>query len=142
MSKAKKRVSVISSVIDEVLSKLQERGKTYDKSSPAAKANFAKAEERNMGGTVAAFNAITGKDLTEAEGWMFMQLLKMRRQATSATFHRDSMEDQVAYSLLEAECRHMQDTQAQAEKLQSGAQVSLGLEPHRREASYTAAAKD
>jgi len=36
-----------------------ERGRTYDE----------EGGERSMGKTVAAFNAITGRDLTEAEGW-------------------------------------------------------------------------
>src|SRR5690606_17992482 len=43
-----------------------ERGKEYDQ--PGG--------ERSMGRCVQAFNAITGKDLTEAEGWLLLQILK------------------------------------------------------------------
>ena len=33
--------------------------------------------ERSMARCVKAFNAMFGKDLTETEGWQFMELLKM-----------------------------------------------------------------
>lgn len=72
---------------------MAERGKDYDK--PAG--------ERSMAATVAAFNAITGRDLKEDEGWAFMLVLKLVRQAQKPGFHRDSAEDAVAYSALMAE---------------------------------------
>lgn len=72
---------------------MRERGKEYDK--PAG--------ERSMGSAVKAFNAITGRDLTEAEGWGFMILLKLARQSQIKGFHRDSAEDAVAYSALMGE---------------------------------------
>ena len=73
---------------------LAERGKEYDKPEG----------ERSMARTVAAFNAITGKDLTEAEGWAFMALLKMVRQwQNPGRYHEDSAIDGVNYSALMAE---------------------------------------
>lgn len=70
-----------------------QRGKQYDKPSG----------ERSMGKTVAAFNAITGRDLSESEGWLLMLLLKQVRQWQTPEFHRDSAEDSVAYAALLAE---------------------------------------
>jgi len=73
---------------------LEQRGKDYDK----------KEGERSMGKTVNAFNEITGRDLTESEGWLLMSLLKRVRQwSNPENFHADSAEDAVAYSALEAE---------------------------------------
>jgi uncharacterized membrane protein len=73
---------------------MAERGKTYDS---------AERGERSMPRTVAAFAAITGKVLTEAEGYLFMQLLKDVRQWQQPAFHRDSAEDGIAYAALKAE---------------------------------------
>lgn len=72
-----------------------ERGRTYDEESG----------ERSMGKTVAAFNAITGRDLTEAEGWLLMQVLKDVRLFTRETYHADSAEDCIAYAALKAEAK-------------------------------------
>jgi hypothetical protein len=72
---------------------MAERGKQYDRPTG----------ERSMGKTVAAFNAITGRDLSESEGWLLMLLLKQVRQWQTPGFHRDSAEDAVAYSALLAE---------------------------------------
>lgn len=71
------------------------RGKTYD----------APEGERSMGKTVAAFNAITGRDLTESEGWLLMCVLKSVRAASRKEPHRDSLEDLIAYAALLAEAR-------------------------------------
>ncbi len=70
-----------------------ERGKTYDPSG---------GEERSMPRIVAAFNAIRGKDLTETDGWVFMQCLKMVRGAVTPG-HIDSSLDGVAYAALAGE---------------------------------------
>lgn len=71
-----------------------ERGKQYD--SPEG--------ERSMGRTTRAFEAITGKHLTEAEGFLFQQLLKdVRQWQNPETFHEDSALDCVAYASLKAE---------------------------------------
>jgi hypothetical protein len=71
---------------------LIERGKQYDKPDG----------ERSMGSTVKAFNAITNKTLSESEGWLFMSILKRVRQF-QGPYHKDSAEDAVSYSALEAE---------------------------------------
>jgi hypothetical protein len=71
---------------------LIERGKQYDKPDG----------ERSMGSTVKAFNAITNKTLSESEGWLFMSILKRVRQF-QGPYHKDSAEDSVSYSALEAE---------------------------------------
>lgn len=63
--------------------------------------------ERSMKRTVQAFNAIFSKDLTETQGWRFMELLKLSRSAEGA-FREDDYIDGVAYSALAAECE-MQD---------------------------------
>lgn len=72
---------------------MDERGKQYD----------SKGEERSMGKCVVAFNAVTGRDLTESEGWLLMSLLKRVRQYSREEYHKDSAEDGVAYAALEAE---------------------------------------
>lgn len=77
---------------------LAERGKQYD--SPDG--------ERSMGKTVAAFNAITGRDLSDAEGWLLMLLLKQVRQF-QADPHMDSAADGVNYAALLAEARMRND---------------------------------
>lgn len=77
-------------------SKLAERGTEYDR--PAG--------ERSMADTVAAFNALTGHNLSETEGWMFMGLLKFKRMLVSQAagkHHDDSAGDAVAYAALAAE---------------------------------------
>lgn len=72
---------------------MKERGKQYDQ--PGG--------ERSMGRAIAALNAITGRDLTEAEGWLLMSLVKRVRQFSGSGYHQDSAEDAVAYAALEAE---------------------------------------
>ena len=72
-----------------------ERGKQYDQPTG----------ERSMAKTVAAFNAITGRDLTEAEGWLMMAVLKMVRDRQRALAHKDSCEDLIAYASLYGEAR-------------------------------------
>lgn len=73
---------------------LAERGKQYDKSG----------EERSAAAIVNAFNAITKRDLTPGEGWLFLVLLKaVRFYSNTETPHRDSLEDMIAYVALHAE---------------------------------------
>lgn len=78
---------------------MAERGKQYDQPQG----------ERSMGRAVAALNAITGRDLTEAEGWLLMSLVKRVRQFSGAGYHQDSAEDAVAYAALEAESLEAND---------------------------------
>lgn len=71
---------------------LADRAKTYDKPEG----------ERSMEKTVDMFNVLTGGELTEEEGWMFMVLLKMVRSQQGE--HRaDNYEDGAAYFALAGE---------------------------------------
>lgn len=74
---------------------MRDRAKTYDKPEG----------ERSMAATVEAFNAITGRDLRESEGWLLMSILKMVRSETRDAPHRDSVEDLCAYTGLYGEAR-------------------------------------
>ena len=75
------------------VSLMDDRGKEYD--SPEG--------ERSMGKAVTALNALTGGNLSEAEGWLLMSLIKRARQYATPKYHADSAEDAVAYAALEAE---------------------------------------
>jgi hypothetical protein len=81
-----------SSFLEQADRTLGERGKQYDKNGE---------QERSMGRTVAAFNAVTGLKLTEQQGWAFMLTLKLVRGADKP--HADSALDAVGYSALYAE---------------------------------------
>lgn len=59
--------------------------------------------ERSMARTVAAFNAITGHDLDERDGWLFMVVLKAARATTNDIGVRDDYEDMAAYAALAGE---------------------------------------
>lgn len=58
--------------------------------------------ERSMARCVKAFNVMFGKDLTETQGWQFMELLKMSRSAAGA-HNPDDFEDATAYAALAGE---------------------------------------
>lgn len=75
---------------------LVERGKQYDQPATG---------ERSAARIVTAFNAITRRDLTEAEGWLFLQLLKQVRLFNAPGYHADSAEDNIAYGALLAEAK-------------------------------------
>lgn len=75
------------------LGHMEDRAVTYDK----------EGGERSMGKTVAAFNVITGSNLTEEEGWLFMEILKQVRSMQGA-FKADNYEDLAAYAALRGEC--------------------------------------
>ena len=63
-------------------------------------------QERSMAATVAAFNAIEGTQLSERQGWAFMQVLKMVRGATTARnglYNEDDALDGAAYAALGGE---------------------------------------
>ena len=81
--------------LEAALGHMLDRAATYDKPEG----------ERSMIQTVEAFNAITGRDLTEAEGWLLLQILKDVRLFTSPEFHQDSAEDCIAYAALKAEAK-------------------------------------
>ena len=81
-------------VLKKAAKHMRDRAATYDKPEG----------ERSMAKTVAAFNAITGKPLSVAEGWLFMAVLKQVRVFQNpAKPHQDSLEDGVAYAALLAE---------------------------------------
>lgn len=81
--------------LEKALDHIKDRAATYDQPEG----------ERSMGATVEAFNAITGHDLQESEGWLLLQILKDVRLFTRAKFHQDSAEDAVAYAALKAEAK-------------------------------------
>lgn len=83
-----------SQINDQAMKHIRDRASTYDQPQG----------ERSMGKTVRAFNAITGRDLTESEGWLLLQVLKDVRQWQNPNeYHRDSGEDCIAYAALKAE---------------------------------------
>lgn len=75
---------------------LRERGKSYDKSG--------NDEERSMAKIVQAFNTISGSNLSETDGWMFMVMLKMARIYQAGGKHEDSGVDMINYAALATEC--------------------------------------
>lgn len=72
---------------------MDERAKEYDQPEG----------ERSMEKIVKIFNLYTDKDLSEPDGWLFMQILKDVRQWSSPKFHLDSAKDCIAYAALKAE---------------------------------------
>lgn len=86
--------STASDLLKQAEQLLTERGKQYDTSG----------QERSSAKIVAAFNTITGRDLTPGEGWLFLMLLKaVRFYSDTETPHRDSLEDLISYAALHAE---------------------------------------
>ena len=89
-----KQPSTAPDLLKQAAQLLTERGQQYDKSG----------NERSAAKIVAAFNTVTGRDLTPGEGWLFMVLLKaVRFYSNTETPHRDSLEDMIAYAALHAE---------------------------------------
>lgn len=82
-------------MLERAYQHMADRAATYDKPEG----------ERSMNKTVEAFNTITGRDLSESEGWLLMNLLKMVRDRQRDDAHRDSCEDLVAYAALYGESR-------------------------------------
>ena len=81
-------------LLNSAAGKLRDRVTEYDKPEG----------ERSAAQTVTAFNAITGRDLTESEGWLFLQLLKdVRQWSNVGKFHADSAIDSVGYAALKGE---------------------------------------
>ena len=81
-------------ICQQAIDTMRERGKTYDKDD--------KQEERSMGKTVTAFNALTSQSLTEEQGWLFMAVLKMAR-AQQGEYKDDNYLDGTAYFALAGE---------------------------------------
>ena len=83
--------SLAATLLTDAAKIMEERGKQYD--SPGG--------ERSMAKTVATFNAATGRNLTETEGWFFMECLKnVRFFQNTSTPHEDSVKDKIAYAAL------------------------------------------
>ncbi|WNA15564.1 hypothetical protein [Acinetobacter phage HFM1] len=82
-----------SDIADAALKHIRERAVNYDQADG----------ERSAAKTAKAFNAITGKDITESEVWLMLQLLKDVRQWSRDEYHVDSAEDCIAYAALKAE---------------------------------------
>ncbi|QAX31302.1 DUF6378 domain-containing protein [Leisingera sp. NJS204] len=79
-------------------SEMQDRATTYD--NPTG--------ERSMAATVATFNALTGHQLTEQQGWKFMACLKLVRSEQGA-YRADNFVDGAAYFGLAGEAAAKQD---------------------------------
>ena len=73
--------------------------------------------ERSMLRTVEAFNALTGKQLSERDGWLFMALLKAAR-ATAGGHNPDDYEDMAAYAALMGECAAIECVTTKPQALQ------------------------
>ena len=58
--------------------------------------------QRSMAHTVEAFNAITGHDFSETDGWVFLLVLKLGR-AHVGGYHQDDWLDMPGYAALAAE---------------------------------------
>lgn len=71
---------------------MEDRAKTYD----------APEGERSMGKAVEMFNTLHGTELTETEGWQFMEILKMVR-SSQGEFKLDNFIDGAAYAALAGE---------------------------------------
>ncbi len=78
--------------LEAAASEMSDRSKTYD----------APQGERSMGKTIAAFNALTGHELTEQQGWQFMELLKIAR-SNQGGYRTDCFVDGAAYAALAGE---------------------------------------
>ena len=89
-----------ASILETAGDHMASRASTYD----------AEGGERSMGKAVDAFNAIHGTDITEAQGWHLLQILKDVRLFTSPSYHADSAEDCVAYAALKAEAKAKERT--------------------------------
>ena len=81
-----------SSIVRAALGHMQDRATTYD----------APSGERSMGKVVGAFRELTGIDITEEQGHLFMCCLKIAR-ATQGGFRLDNYEDLAAYAGLAGE---------------------------------------
>lgn len=91
-------------ILEAAAGHMKARAATYDK--PGG--------ERSMGAAVQAFNAITGRDLSESEGWLLLAVLKQVRLFQRPGYHADSCEDAAAYLALLGEARAREATPAGA----------------------------
>jgi len=87
---------VAAEVLQTAQSHLVDKGTTYDSKGKG---------ERSMANTVKAFNTITGSELSEEQGWLFMVILKAVRTQQGG-FKLDNYEDGSAYFALGAEAAY------------------------------------
>lgn len=80
-----------SDLLIEAADTIDQRGKQRDQANG----------ERSMARTVAAFNALTGKELNEVDGWKFMAVLKLARSRCGHNL--DDYIDGAAYMALAGE---------------------------------------
>ena len=85
-------MAAATDILQAAAGHMKDRAATYDKPEG----------ERSMGATVEAFKAVTGHDLTEEQGWLFMTLLKSVR-SQQGRYRADSYEDGAAYFALAGE---------------------------------------
>ena len=78
--------------LQQAQSEMEDRAATYDKPEG----------ERSMANTVAMFNAMTGHNLTEEQGWKFMCCLKLVR-SEQGNYREDNYVDGAAYFSLAGE---------------------------------------
>lgn len=83
-------------ILDQAKAEMKDRAATYDKTEG----------ERSMAATVWAFEAVTGVVMTEAQGWLFMAILKAVRSQQGA-FRMDSFVDGAAYFALAGEAENI-----------------------------------
>lgn len=84
-------------ILNQAIEAQRDRASTYD--SPAG--------ERSMGKTVAMFNILHGFDLTEEQGWQFMELLKMVR-SSQGDFKLDNYVDGSSYASLAGDAAYQE----------------------------------
>lgn len=80
-------------LLNKAVEEMGDRGKQRD--SPGG--------ERSMGKAVDIFNTLTGHDLDEGEGWLFMIALKLSRSMNGVGVRADDYVDAAAYSALYGE---------------------------------------
>lgn len=74
--------------------------------------------ERTIPRCVTAFNSVTGHKLTNTDGWLFMQILKMCR-STQGAYKYDDFRDGIGYAALRAEEARMEHEVSQKLDLRS-----------------------
>lgn len=100
-------------VIDDVKATIVDRGRERDLEDG----------ERTIPRCVVAFNSITGHKLSNEDGWLFMQVLKMCR-SVQGSYKYDDYRDGVGYAALRAEEAMM----SEEKRVHEITRVQMGLE--------------
>lgn len=110
-------MSLLNKLAEKALATLGQRGSEngYDKKAGTAQ------EERSAAQIARVFNELTGHQLSTADAWTFLQVLKMVRMEnqikTGSGDLLDSCNDMISYSLLKAETVLEEHRPAQAADL-------------------------